>query len=276
MGMKKRMLSRITAGILSGLVLGASAIGTVPNMAYAEDMADTGSVEETEVDESDESDSSDVVEDVDDILFYTEGEIEEGEDSTEYISDGISFNIDYTGKGEKVGAVIGGQVLPQDPDEDKFRQVAREIGVNEEEYIRALHKVNVRTEESINASANLLGQVLNNFINSEYEKKYVKSIVVDLKSGVEKTSKIVEEITKCTQELKSLQNRQKILSLNANIEAARAGEHGKGFSVVAMEVGKISENSSIANEKIETLVQDISSVVNGMHDPKKFELLLRE
>ena len=71
-------------------------------------------------------------------------------------------------------------------------------------------------------------------------------------------------------------NRQKILSLNANIEAARAGEHGKGFSVVAMEVGKISENSSIANTKIESLVQDISSVVNGMHDSKKFELLLRE
>ena len=188
----------------------------------------------------------------------------------------VDFSIDLIAKGEKVGAVIGGQVLPKDPDEDKFRQVAREIGVNEEEYIRALHKVNVRTEESINASANLLGQVLNNFINSEYEKKYVKSIVVDLKSGVEKTSRIVEEITKCTQELKSLQNRQKILSLNANIEAARAGEHGKGFSVVAMEVGKISENSSIANAKIESLVQDISSVVNGMHDPKKFELLLRE
>ena len=117
---------------------------------------------------------------------------------------------------------------------------------------------------------------MNDFIKGEFDRKYVKSVVVGLKDGVEKTSALIEEITKSTQELKKLQNMQKILSLNANIEAARAGDHGKGFSVVAMEVGKLSDNSSVANERIESLVHEIAQVVSNMHDAQKFELLMKE
>ena len=119
----------------------------------------------------------------------------------------IDFGIDLLVKGEKVGSVIGGQVLPAQPDEAAFRKVAKEIGVNEDEYIAALKKVNVRTEESINAAAHLLGQVLNEFINAEFERTYVKDIVVGLKEGVEKTSALVTAIMQSTQELKKLQKR---------------------------------------------------------------------
>ena len=38
-------------------------------------------------------------------------------------------------EGEKVGAVIGGQVLPQQPDEEKFQQIALELGISPENYI---------------------------------------------------------------------------------------------------------------------------------------------
>ncbi|MCR5846591.1 MAG: PocR ligand-binding domain-containing protein [Lachnospiraceae bacterium] len=188
----------------------------------------------------------------------------------------IDFGIDLVVKGEKLGSVIGGQVLPENPDDDYYRKLAGEIGVNPDAYVNALHKVTVRTEEEINASANLLGKILNDFINAEFERKYVKSIVIGLKEGVEKTSEIVNEIKQSTQELKKLQSRQKILSLNANVEAARAGIHGKGFSVVANEVGKISESSSIANDRIEKLVNEISKVVTSMHDQQKFELLMKD
>ncbi len=176
----------------------------------------------------------------------------------------IDFGIDLTVNGEKVGSVIGGQVLPEHPDEDKFRQVAREIGVDEDKYIDALAKVNVRTEESINASAELLGQVLNNFINAEYSSKVNGEIIDSLTSSVDEANHFVEEIKKKTGELRSIQSKQKILALNASIEAARAGEMGAGFSVVAGEVGKLSEKSSSVNKDIEDIVGKISDVVSAM------------
>ena len=178
----------------------------------------------------------------------------------------VDFGIPLMVDGKKVGSVIGGQVLPEEPDEEKFRKVAREIGVNEDQYINALHKVNVRTEEAIRASAELLGDALNNFINAEYAKSKNGSIIDKLSTGVENTNKLVERITLKTSELKALQNKQKILALNASIEAARAGEKGAGFAVVAKEVGKLSEQSTVVNKEIEEIVADISSAVEAMRD----------
>lgn len=178
----------------------------------------------------------------------------------------IDFGIPLVVDGKQVGSVIGGQVLPENPDEEKFRRVAREIGVNEDMYIEALHKVNVRTEEAIHASAELLGEVLNNFINAEYAKKFNNKIIEKLSRGAENTNKLVERITLKTSELKALQNKQKILALNASIEAARAGEKGAGFAVVAKEVGKLSEQSTVVNKEIEEIVSDISVEVEAMKE----------
>ena len=52
----------------------------------------------------------------------------------------------------------------------------------------------------------------------------------------------------------SISSETKMLSLNASIEAARAGEEGRGFSVVAMEVGKLAEETDKASKKIEGVI----------------------
>lgn len=176
----------------------------------------------------------------------------------------IDFGIPLVVNGQTVGSVIGGQVLPEDPDEEKFRQVAREIGVDEDRYINALHKVNVRSEAAINASANLLGDTLNHFINAEYARKKNSVIIDKLSSGVDTTHDMVERITQKTAELRALQSKQNILALNASIEAARAGEKGAGFAVVAQEVRKLSEQSAQVNTEIEDIVKNISHAVEDM------------
>lgn len=176
----------------------------------------------------------------------------------------IDFGIDLVVNGEKMGSVIGGQVLPVNPDEEKFRSVARELGIDEDAYIAALHKVSVKTEDVIRASANLLGEVLNNFINAEYNAKYNGNLIEQLTGGVTECERLVEAIQQNTDALNRIQQRQNILALNASIEAARAGDVGKGFAVVAKEVGSLSVESRQLNEQISKNIESISRVVHGM------------
>ncbi|MBF0101696.1 MAG: methyl-accepting chemotaxis protein [Desulfobacterales bacterium] len=55
----------------------------------------------------------------------------------------------------------------------------------------------------------------------------------------------------------------KILALNASIEATRAGEAGNRFAVIANEVRKLSQDSSIFHKEISHELDEIRSLISG-------------
>lgn len=166
--------------------------------------------------------------------------------------------------GEVVGKVVGGQVLDAKPDEEAFREIARQIGVDPDAYIRALADVPVRSKESIEAAATLIGDFVNCVVNFEYNINVEQKLQKALNDNIDKAVDKIEAINLKTKELGKIESKQRILALNASIEAARAGEAGKGFSVVAQEVGKLAGISGEINAVIKETLSDIEEAVSAI------------
>ena len=174
----------------------------------------------------------------------------------------MDFSIDLKIGEEKVGAIIGGQVLPVPPDEEKFRSIARELGINEDLYIDALRKVPVRDEKTIRVAATMLGDIMNMLVNFQYlqtaNEKQVK-VFRDEFGGINEN---IEAAKGLMSDLHNTATMEHILSVNANIEAAAAGKAGVGFAVVAREIGTLSKQSGAVYDEIEHLVNEIQAAVN--------------
>ncbi len=181
----------------------------------------------------------------------------------------MDFAVDIVLNGEKLGAIVGGQVLPHEPDIEKFKNLADELGINQDDYIAALKKVPIKSEESIRCAAELMEVMINMLINQEYNiyKDKGKIEVIDKEIGV--TTENVEQIEMMVRDLTKVSKKQNILALNASIEAARAGEAGRGFNIVAGEMEKLS---SAATEKYSAIILKAAEIDESLkHINAEFE-----
>jgi methyl-accepting chemotaxis protein len=116
---------------------------------------------------------------------------------------------------------------------------------------------NTSLSEVIQTSLSLLREMIemleeNSRLNTEYSTA-IDTILVN-----------TAEINKISDEIQYISDQTNLLALNAAIEAARAGEHGRGFSVVAEEVRKLSDRTSLASNNIIQIVGKVNSSVRDI------------
>lgn len=73
----------------------------------------------------------------------------------------MDFVVPIMVEGQHIASIFGGQVLTEKPDEEKFREIAREFKINEDKYIEALRKIKIVPEKNVKAAAQLLFLVAN-------------------------------------------------------------------------------------------------------------------
>ena len=206
--------------------------------------------------------------------------------------------------GEFIGSFIGGQVLTEKPDENKFRRIAAELGINPDEYIAALRKVKIVPKERVEAAARFLHTIAKNISAMAYSSYCMKENNSALSSNMTATNDIIRRVNniaegcitavsrmdetfrqlsniaeKCVGEVKTANDAAKviqdiamntrILGFNASIEASRAKESGKGFGVIAQEVRSLADTSKTSADTIEQKIKSIGSCAADINNSAK-------
>ena len=180
----------------------------------------------------------------------------------------MDFSRDIIVDGMKLGKIVGGQILPQQPDEQKFRELAEELDIDPDEYTEALSKVSVSSEETVRAGVDLLNVVVNQLVSNQYDHHKDGQGDELATSDIGDVVTYIHNINSYTKNLDKLEKNQKILALNASIEAARAGEAGKGFAIVANKVGSLAADFGSCNHQIKEELDHLTEAVGEITGQK--------
>ena len=113
---------------------------------------------------------------------------------------------------------------------------------------------------SISSIANDQRAGMNTLVNNlDSQMKLLHDLVTDMmkvKESSDKVSTFVEAVNKISAQTG-------LLAMNASIEAAHAGTLGKGFSVIAQEIRKLSEETTKNAQKITDTLEENEAIVNA-------------
>ncbi|KLU64110.1 putative sensory transducer protein YfmS [Desulfosporosinus acididurans] len=101
----------------------------------------------------------------------------------------------------------------------------------------------------------------------------ISSFIKEIDDFTSQTVEKLKNIDQTISDIKNISKNSNLLALNASIEAARAGDSGKGFSVVAKEMGKLSELSKESAEEVAESLLKIRSAIEFIDEKMKITSL---
>lgn len=135
--------------------------------------------------------------------------------------------------------------------------ILSEIGLRSESLIQTCKTATSEassTAQKITDLKNSAGHTIST-INS-FSETSLSSLKTEIAQTAEETLGVLDTIKKISKETH-------ILSLNARVEAARSGQYGAGFSVIAKEIGQLS-NRTMSSVKEASEVLDLTNISNNL------------
>jgi methyl-accepting chemotaxis protein WspA len=135
----------------------------------------------------------------------------------------------------------------------------REIEANTSQLLRTMEEATTVAESTTNATAGAQHSLKRMDQTMQTMVAATDSISAKLAALSEKANNINSVLTTITK----VADQTNILSLNAAIEAEKAGEAGRGFSVVATEIRRLADQTSVSTWDIEQMLKEMQSAVSA-------------
>ena len=195
----------------------------------------------------------------------------------------IEFAAPITANGRMVGSFVGGQVLSEAPDLDKFSETAVELGIDPEDYTHAVKKVKILSQEQIDKAAkvlNTMAEILSTIAGNSYNM-HVNN------AEIEKSAKLKSDfLANMSHEIRTPMNAvlgmaemalRKEMTPTARDYLHQIRASGKNLLTIINDILDFSKIESGKMEIIEvpyeplSMINDISSMINSRIGDKNIE-----
>ncbi|QEK11015.1 methyl-accepting chemotaxis protein [Crassaminicella thermophila] len=152
--------------------------------------------------------------------------------AVEAIAKGAADQAVDAEKGANLTLKLSSKFDQLEGDFDHIRKSAEDVMATSEASVDVVNELKEKTE-----------------LNNEGTEK-IEEAIIDLDHRIQDIGNILETID-------AIADQTNLLALNASIEAARAGEAGRGFTVVAEQIRKLSEESRISSDEIKQIITNV-------------------